>query len=87
MTTATAPQPQTTTTVKPHPDGGTYIELAYAPTGEGWGISITRWATYRNVVRFEVHRVSPEFLTLRLDHFGDEAKARAFANKMYFHDK
>lgn len=81
MTTMTQPK------VKQHPDGGTYTELAYAETGEGWGISITRWTTYRHTVRFEVHRVSPEFLTLRLDHFGDEAAARKFANTMWRHDR
>lgn len=61
--------------------------LHRAPTGGGWGISITRWTTYRNAIRFEVHRVSPEFLMLRLNHFGDEKAARTFANTMWRHDR
>lgn len=73
-TTATTPK------VKNHIDGGTYTEVAFAETRNRWGISITRWTTYRNQIIFEVHRVSADDKTLRLGHFKTEAAARAFAN-------
>ncbi len=76
-----------TKTIKNHPDGGTYTELAFAETCNRWGISITRWTTYRNNVLFEVHRVSPDNKAFRLDYFSSEADARAFANKMWARDR
>ncbi len=76
-----------TKTVKNHPDGGTYTELAFAETANNWGISITRWTTYRNAILFEVHRVSADNKTLRLGHFNTETEARSYANKMWSRDR
>lgn len=78
---------QATTTIKNHPDGGTYTELAFAETRNRWGVSITRWTTYRNTTVFEVHRVSDDNKTLRLRTFNTEAKARAFANETWKRDR
>jgi len=75
------------TTIKSHPDGGTYAELAFAETRNKWGISIARWTTYRDETVYEVHRVSPDDRTLRLSYFRSEAQARAFANKIWAQDK
>jgi hypothetical protein len=76
-----------TAKVKTHIDGGSYTEVAFAETRNGWGISITRWTTYRNTVVFEVNRVSADSKTLRLGHFATETDARSFANKMWLRDK
>lgn len=73
--------------VKTHIDGGTYTEVAFAETRNGWGISLTRWTTYRNTVVFEVNRVSADSKAFRLGHFATELEARAFANKMHRRDK
>jgi hypothetical protein len=77
----------TATEVKTHIDGGTYTEVAFAETRNRWGIQITRWATYRGAVRFEVNRVGADSKTLRLSHFATEADARSFANKMWLRDR
>lgn len=76
-----------TETTKAHIDGGTYTEIAFAETSNGFGISITRWTTYRNTVVFEVNRVSNENKTLRLAKFDTEAKARAYGNQMWRKDR
>lgn len=76
-----------TKTVKNHIDGGTYTHVAFAETRNRWGISITRWTTYRSQILFEVHRVSADDKTFRLGHFKTEAAARAFANDMWRRDK
>jgi hypothetical protein len=76
-----------TQTVKPHIDGGTYTEVAFAETRNGFGISITRWVTYRDAVVFEVNRVSDTNRTLRISSFDTEAKARSFANEMWKRDR
>ncbi len=76
-----------TQTTKAHADGGTYEVIALANTRDGWAIAITRWVTYRNVVRFEVLRVSPENKTLRLNTKNTEAEARACANLAWKHDR
>ncbi len=72
-----------TTKPKAHLDGGTYTETAFAETRTRWGISITRWTTYRNTIKFEVHHVSDDNKTLRLGYFDTEAEARSYANKMW----
>lgn len=74
-------------TVKAHIDGGTYTGVAFAESSNGWGIAITRWTTYRNAIRFEVHRVSPDNRALRLNHFATEQEARSFANAMWRRDR
>jgi hypothetical protein len=76
-----------TKTLKAHTDGGTYTTIAFAETINGWGISITRWTTYRGAVRFEVNRVSDDNKTLRLDHFATESEARTYANQMWKQDR
>lgn len=77
----------TTQIMKPHADGGTYEVIALANTRNGWAIAITRWVTYRNAIRFEVLRVSPENKTLRLEIKDTEAEARAAANKAWSADR
>ena len=74
-------------TTKTHTDGGTYTEIAFAETRNRWGISITCWTTYRDEIRFEVHRVSADNKTFRLNHFTTENEARGFANKMWRQDR
>lgn len=76
-----------TETPKAHIDGGTYVTIAFAETSNGFGISITRWTTYRNTVVFEVNRVSDENKTLCLAKFDTEAKARAYGNQMWRKDR
>ena len=77
----------TTQTAKPHIDGGTYATIAFAETRGGWGISITRWAIYRNTVVFEVNRVSDTNRTMHLKSFKTESEARAYANEMWKQDR
>jgi len=77
----------TTEMPKAHIDGGTYTTLQFAETRNGWGISITRWTTYRNTVVFEINRVSADNKTLRLAHFTTETEARAYANEMWKRDQ
>ena len=74
-------------TTKQHADGGTYEVLAFAETRDRWAIMITRWTTYRNTVVFEVKRVSPENVTLRLAHFDTEKEARDYGNEMWKADR
>lgn len=76
-----------TETPKAHIDGGTYTTIAFAETVNGWGISITRWTTYRGAVVFEVNRVSDENKTFRLNRFTTESEARAYANQMWKQDR
>jgi len=73
--------------IKAHSDGGTYEVLALAETRNRWAIAITRWTTYRNTVVFEVKRVSPENVTLRLAHFDTEKEARNYGNEMWKADR
>ncbi len=77
----------TATKTKAHIDGGTYTELAFAETRNRWGISITRWTTYRNTIVFEVNRVSDDNKTFRLAKFTTETEARAYANTAWKRDK
>ena len=73
--------------VKKHIDGGTYREIQFAYTRNRWGISITEWTTYRNDILFEVNRVTDDNKAFRLGKFKTEAEARAYANKMWKHDR
>lgn len=76
-----------TETTKAHIDGGTYRVLAIADTRNGWAIAVTEWTTYRGEIRYEVKRVSPDNMTMRLAHFGTEREARDVANKTWRRDR
>lgn len=76
-----------TATPKAHIDGGTYRVLALAETRNGWAVAVTEWTTYRGQIRYEVKRVSADNMAVRLDHFGSEAEARTYANKVWKLDR
>jgi hypothetical protein len=76
-----------TATPKPHADGGTFTVIASAETVNGWAVAITRWTTYRGAVRFEVRRVAPDNVSLRLGTFNSERLARGFANETWKRDR
>lgn len=75
------------TEARTHIDGGTYRELQYAPTANGWGVCLTEWTTYRGNVVYQIHRVSDSGKMMALGNFRTEAEGRAAANRMWALDK
>jgi hypothetical protein len=75
------------TATKTHTDGGTYRVLALHATSNGWAVAITEWTTYRNQIRFEVLRVSPDNKALRLATKITEQDARDAANAVWKQDR
>lgn len=64
-----------------HSDGGTFVVVASHQTINGYGITITKWCTYKNEVLFEVNRQCPKGILFPLGRFDSEKAARTFANR------
>jgi hypothetical protein len=73
--------------IKKHADGGTYKVIQVADTRDGWAIALTEWTTYRGALRWEVLRVAPDGVSLRLDLCQAEAPARERANHAWRQDR